>query len=187
MDGALSRWRWHARRALRGIGPVGWLALALLAGCAGWWFGVHLRAQSQAEESQADNGRLEQKIARQGGRRPVPPATPQQQMAQFSRLLPTERGLAASVGKLQALARQHSLQLAQAEFKLSSDAADPVARYTMTLPLKAAYAPLRRFVHDALAEQPGLALEEFSVSRGDATSPLLDARLRFVLFVGDGI
>ena len=186
MDGAVTWFRWHARRALRGAGPAGWLALAMLAGCAGWWLGMHQPALALAEQSQADNDRLDQKIARLGHRRLPPPATPQQQMAQFTHLLPTERELTASVGKLQALAKQQSLQLGQAEFKLSVDSAEPLARYTMTLPLKAGYAPLRRFVHDALAEQPALALEEFSVSRGDARSPLLDARLRFVLFVGEG-
>ncbi len=52
--------------------------------------------------------------------------------------------------------------------------------------MTADYASLRAFVVDALADLPGLALEEMNVRRGDSKSLQLEARLNFVLFVRRG-
>ena len=71
----------------------------------------------------------------------------------------------------------------QLEFRFTSNAGEPVMRYTIELPIKAGYRALRRFTRAAMLELPGLAIEEVSLRRGDPKSPTLDARLRFVLFL----
>jgi Tfp pilus assembly protein PilO len=109
--------------------------------------------------------------------------TRRQQLDQFGAMLPAEQALTAQLAQLQALAAQHALRFDSAEFKLSSEPGDPVLRYSMNLPLKADYGALRGFVRDVLVAMPGLALEEFSVRRADARTPLLEARLRLSLFV----
>jgi hypothetical protein len=65
----------------------------------------------------------------------------------------------------------------------TAEATESLARYTIVLPVKTDYAALRRFTRDVLRELPGLAMEEVSLRRSDAKSPLLDAQLRLVLYV----
>jgi hypothetical protein len=110
-------------------------------------------------------------------------ATPQQQLAAFEQRFGGERTIGPSLARLQAAAQRRGFTLDQAEFKLASELAEPLARYSIQLPIKADYRALRRFSRDALRELPGLALDEVSLRRSDPKSPLLDAQLRFVLFL----
>ena len=180
------RWnalRWYAARGLRGVGLPGWVALVLLVGSAVVAVGGVAPLRAEADRLRADSALLEQRMAGQAQSPAVSAATPQQQLAEFVRRFPNEQGMAPALARLQALARQRGVALDEAEFKFVSDAAEPLARYTITLPLKADYRALRRTTRDALRELPGLAMEEVNLRRSDPGSPLLDAQLRFVLFV----
>ena len=109
--------------------------------------------------------------------------SPQQQLAEFERRFSGEKSITAALGRLHAAARRQGVQLDQAEFKFASDAREPLSRYTVVLPVKADYRALRRFTHDAVQELPGLAMEEVNLRRSDPKSPVLEAQLRFVLFL----
>ena len=110
-------------------------------------------------------------------------ATPQQQLLAFRQRFPGEQGIAPTLASLQASAQRHGLQLNRAEFRFTREPDEPLARYAITLPVQADYRALRRFTREALRELPGLAMEEVNLRRSDPKSPLLDAQLRFVLFV----
>lgn len=180
------RWnalRWHAERGLRGVGLPGWAALVLMVGSAVVALGGVAPLHAEADRLGADSALLEQRLAVQAQSPAVRVITPQQQLAEFVGRFPNEQGMAPALARLQALARQRGVALDEAEFKFVSDAAEPLARYSITLPLKADYRSLRRTTRDALRELPGLAMEEVNLRRSDPGSPLLDAQLRFVLFV----
>ena len=53
----------------------------------------------------------------------------------------------------------------------------------MDWPVQGDYRALRRFMADALREQPALALEAVSLQRNDPASPQVVASLRWVLFI----
>lgn len=178
----MNRYRWLLQRAMGSLGLPGWVGLALALACATLWFAQIAPLQREATRLAADIGRLEQRLAAQTVD-PTADTTPQDQLDAFARRFAGEKGIAPALARLHAMARKRGVQIDQAEFKLASEANEPLARYTIVLPVKADYRSLRHFTRDALRELPGLALEEVNLRRGEAKSPLLESQLRFVLFL----
>lgn len=181
MAGALTRARWQLAQSLRGIGLPGWVGLVSGLACVVTLWGVIEPLRAEALRLDADS----QQLAQQAATRPAPitAPTPQQQLIDFEQRFADERSIAPTLARLQAIAQLRGFRLEQAEFKLTSEPTEPLARYTIVLPIKADYRALRRFSRDALRELPALALDEVSLRRSDPTSPQLDAQLRFVLFL----
>ena len=184
MADELIRARWWARRLAERAGPagVGAGALAILVLAA--WVGPGRSLPAQARALALDIEALQRRpvVARASSA----PVGTERQLASFEAGFPDARALNASYARLWELARRHGVALRQAEFKLSEVGPDDLQRYGIQLPVTADYASLRGFVGDALRELPSLALEEMSLRREDSKSVMLDARLRFVLFVRRG-
>lgn len=179
----MKRLRWELLQGLRSVGLPGWVAAALALACvAGWWGGV-APLLDEAGQFDSDSAALEKRLSARGANAAPAELSPQQQLADFERRFSDEKSLTASLARLHAAARRQGVQLDQAEFKFASEAREPLSRYTVVLPVKADYRALRRFTADALRELPGLAMEDVNLRRADPKSPLLDAQLRFVLFV----
>ena len=183
MAAALTRARWQGARWLRGIGLPGWVGLALGLACAIAVGALVEPRYTDAQQLDASSDLLAQRAASRAMSTAATDATPQQQLAAFEQRFAGERSIAPFVARLQAAAQRRGFVLDQAEFKLTSEPAEPLARYSILLPVKADYRALRRFTHDALQEMPGLALDEVNLRRSDPKSPLLEAQMHFVLFL----
>ncbi len=183
MAATLMRASWQGAQWLRGIGLPGWVGLALGLACVIAVGALVEPKYTEAQRLDADSDLLAQRAATQAMSTVAASATPQQQLALFEQRFAGERTIAPSVARLQAAAQRRGFVLDLAEFKLASEPAEPLARYSILLPIKADYRALRRFTHDVLQEMPGLALDEVNLRRSDPKSPLLDAQLRFVLFL----
>ncbi len=179
----VKRLRWQLGHLGRAIGLPGWVGMALLIACAAGWWGIATPMLADTARLGDASAALERRLAdRVAASAPVP-STPQQQLAEFERRFIGEKGIAASLVRLNAAARRQGVQLDQAEFKFASEAGEPLSRYSIILPVKADYRALRRFTREALRELPGLAIDEVNLRRADPKSALLEAQLRFVLFV----
>ena len=184
MADELIRARWWARRLAERAGPAGVGAAVLAVLVLAAWAGPGRAIPAQTRALTLDLEALQRR----------PPAArassatmgTERQLASFEAGFPDARALNASYARLWELARRHGVALRQAEFKLSEAGPDDFQRYGIQLPVTADYASLRGFVADALRELPSLSLEEMSLRREDSKSALLDARLRFVLFVRRG-
>lgn len=179
----MKRLRWELLNALRAIGLAGWVGLALVLICAAAWWGVATPLQDEARQLDADSAKIERRLSERAATEAPVVLTAQQQLAEFERRFSDEKSLTDSLARLHAAARRQGVQLDKAEFKWASDTREPLSRYTIVLPIKCDYRALRRFTREAVRELPGLAMEEVSLRRADAKSPLLDVQLRFVLFV----
>ncbi len=179
----MKRLRWEFAHALRGIGLPGWVAIVLMLACAAAWWGAAAPLLEEAQQLDADSAVLRKRLQERGATAAPVVLTAQQQLAEFERRFEGEKSITESLARLHAAARRQGVQLDKAEFKFVSEAREPLSRYTIVLPVKCDYRALRRFTRDAVRELPGLAMEEVSLRRVDAKSPLLDAQLRFVLFV----
>lgn len=179
----MKRLAWELARLAKGFGFPGAVAAALLGVAAAVWLALVVPAHEEAAQMRDQRARLDRRANEAGT---VPMGTPQgvrEQLAEFRSRFGDEKGLGTALGRLHAVARRHGVQIEQAEFKLSSDAREPLSRYAIVLPVKADYRALRRFTQDALGQLPGLALEEVNLRRGDARASVIEAQLRFVLFV----
>jgi hypothetical protein len=181
----MSRLQWHLARASRSIGLPGWVGLALALASAAVCWGWIAPPRAESARLALESANLEQQIAERRTAAP-PGATPQQQLEAFARRFPAEKGMTAALARLHAAARRSKVQLDQAEFRFGSEPGEPLARYTILLPLRADYRALRRFTRDALRDLPAMALQEVNLRRSDTKTPELDAQLRFVLFVTKG-
>ena len=53
----------------------------------------------------------------------------------------------------------------------------------MVLPVAGSYVQIRQFITDVLQQLPALALSDLQITRDNAMSPTVEARLVFVLFL----
>ena len=179
----MNHYFWNLSRLWRGAGLPGWVAVALLGACLVMVLGGIAPQRSETHQLLEDNAALEQRIAANAAHPAPVQTTPAQQLAVFLQRFPSEAEMAGAVGALNAAAKRQGVQLNQAELKFSIEPSGLLARYSIVLPVKADYRALRGFVREAMRELPGLAMEELNVRRSDAKSTVLEAQLRFVLFV----
>jgi hypothetical protein len=177
----MTRWRWELQRAWRSLGLPGWAGAALALACAALWFGLSAPLAREtlrvAEQTRAIERQLSSPALAAAA------ATPEQQLEVFAQRFADAKGLSAALARLHALARQRGVTIEQAEFKLSQDAGDALARYAMVLPARSDYTSLRRFTREAMRELPGLALDDVQLRRSDAKTPQIESTLRMTLFL----
>lgn len=178
----MNRLRWQLGQALRAGGLPAWAALGVLVATAlAWWLSVR-PALMQVESLRQQNVELLRKSAQPRG--PGPATTSlEAELAAFENRFESERGIGTALGRLHAAAQRHGVEFEAGVFRLEAPSDRVLARYVMDWPVQADYRALRRFLADALREQPALALEAVSLQRDDPAQPRVTARLRWVLFV----
>jgi hypothetical protein len=179
--------------ALR-AGPVtlGAAAVALLSFGAAVWF---LFALPQLE---IEHEALCQR-ARQAGRQasaallpgaaptalPVS-AVPLDNLDAFYGALGQRRYAEQQLKTLFGLAAKSGLVLSQGEYKSARERNARVNTYQVNLPVKGSYAAIWQFALAALRAIPFAALDDISFRRDNIGDPLVEARLRFTLYLADG-
>jgi Tfp pilus assembly protein PilO len=113
-----------------------------------------------------------------------PAHTAGEQLAEFYRIFPGERDGADLIGRIAAIAERHGLSLEQGEYKTIPDKQGRLTRMQMILPLKGSYAQIRACLTDLVKDIPVVALEQVQFERQKVGDPLLDAKLRLVVFLG---
>lgn len=81
------------------------------------------------------------------------------------------------------LAQKNALRLSTADYKTPADKNSRLQIRQITLPVKATYPAIRQFAEQVLLAIPFASLDELHFKRDAIGSPLLDARLRFSLYL----
>jgi Tfp pilus assembly protein PilO len=171
--------RWRSQ-----LGWPGAVAAALLAMGVALYFSTILPAQESLDRARLSAGSQHERIARAGralndGARPL-----DQQLAEFYRIFPSEQDSADWVGKIAAIAERDGLTLLQADYKAERDKTGKLTRFQMSLPLRGEYQKIRRFLADLRADIPIVSLEQVQFERQKVGDPLVDAKIRLVIFLG---
>lgn len=169
------------------LARLGWVraltALAALAAVLVWSVWLPLLQQRAAGETHA----LQR--AQSAALRPVPLAPPAMagpdRVAEFYDLLGEQRHAEQQLKTVFALAQKNGVILNAAEYQTSLDKNSHVHEWHIALPVKGTYAALRRFAEQVLLAIPFAALDELRFKREAIAAPLLDARLRFTLYLSD--
>lgn len=172
---------------LRWSSQLGWpgaVAAALLAMGVALYFSTVVPAQESLDRARLSAGSQHERIARAGralndGARPL-----DEQLAEFYRIFPSERDSADWVGKIAAIAERDGLSLMQADYKAERDKTGKLTRFQMSLPLRGEYQTIRRFLADLRADIPIVSLEQVQFERQKVGDPLVDAKIRLVIFLG---
>lgn len=177
-----ARVAWSIKRGLVRLRWPGFAGLALLAAAAGLaWFAV----QPARERLRALEGQYAELSARaRGTHQPAEPRTQRSQLADFYAFFPLTEAVPEMLGQIQRAAQRNDLLLAKGEYKFSEERDFHLASYQVTLPVSGGYAQVRGFVNDVLDAIPAAALEELTLKREASDADALEARVRFVLYLG---
>ncbi len=151
------------------------LQAALLFALCALWYVAAIRPQ-----------RIE--LARAVAVRPAPPrpAAPDaagSELAKFYARFPSQEAFPDALDQLLKTAAQHALVVQQGDYAVSRAPAGKLVRFEVLLPLRGSYPQVRAFLRALAHDVPGMALESARFERRSVADPVLDVKLRLVLFL----
>jgi hypothetical protein len=102
-------------------------------------------------------------------------------LRRFQNLFPTTDKIPIEVEKLWMTASAFQIDLPQGEYRLESGGLG-LARYHITLPVRASYAQLRSFVNIVLKEMPTASIDGLRFERKSINETQLNAQLEITLY-----
>jgi hypothetical protein len=166
--------------ALRWPGAIGGL---LLLGGLGYGAGVLLPQRDQLAASQVRLERAERRAAAVRSGTEAAPLSAAQRRDRFYAALPAHTDITQQIERIYAAAEAEKLSLVQGEYTGADMPSTGLVRYKIMLPLKGSYAQVRRFVGTAIANVPGLALDNLTLQRQNVAEAQVEARVQLSLFL----
>lgn len=168
---------WYARRTLDQLGMPGVAGLSLLAFCAMFYFSAVMPASQEVRSLNSDV------MVQAHIRRETSHVSPDRQLATFYQTFPKVKGMTDALDKLHDAAMLQGVTLEQGEYHLVRNGADKLARYEVVLPIKGDYLHLRKFLSQALADMPYLALDSVEFQRQKVSDTALDVQVKMTMFL----
>ncbi len=164
---------------LRILGPFGIAALGILLFCAAFYW----NAVKPAEIEVAAQREASQRLKSRAPYKPVALAvdTRSDELRRFYNLFPPTAKIPAEVEKLWVTATEYKIDLEKGEYRLESGGVG-LARYRVTLPVRASYAQLRNFINFILKEIPTASIDGLRFERKKISETQLDAQIRLTLY-----
>lgn len=113
----------------------------------------------------------------------APAQTSTQEIAMFYKQFPAGASLPKWLRLIDTTALKRHLVLNRGDYKLTQFKQGQLQRYEIVLPVSGGYVQIRQFITDILQQLPALALSDLQIKRDNAMSPIVEARLVFVLFL----
>jgi len=171
--------RWSSR-----LGWPGAIGGAGLAMCLALYFSAVQPARQRLDTARHSVDSLQRQIAQAGQTSNDSARSLDEQLAAFYQVFPGEHEATDWIGQIAAIAQRDGLGLQQAEYKVEHDKTGKLVRFQMSLPLKGEYQAIRSFLSDLRAEIPIVSLEQVQFERQKVGDPLVDAKVRLVIFLG---
>lgn len=130
-----------------------------------------LRTLEAASELGGDGERERATAARAG--------TPAQQLTDFYAHFERSPKLTELLARLMTIAKASGLELASAEYRLSSSGEQRLQRYQVVLPVSGSYKMIRVFVARALRELPTMSLDLVQLERETIGDTTVEAHISF--------
>ena len=170
--------RWMKNLGLLGMAGVGMLVLAAVS-----YLGMTLPQYSKLEllTQEVAEAQAQQKSA---GLNPVADThSSAARLHAFYEFFPARQSAPQLLGTLYKAASAESLSLSEGEYKYSLGKAGAMGMYQVELPVKGSYVQIRKFIVKVLNTMPSAALEEVSFKRESVGSGVLEARIRFTIYM----
>lgn len=103
------------------------------------------------------------------------------ELRRFHNLFPASDKIPAEVEKLWMTAAEYKIDLEKGEYRLESTGLG-LARYRVTLPVRASYAQIRSFINFILKEIPTASIDGLRFERKKISDIQLEAQIRLTLY-----
>jgi Tfp pilus assembly protein PilO len=170
-------------RRLSRLGWPGMTGIGVWVMAATLYFSVVLPAEQRLEEARLNAASLHERIARAGRQLAAGERPAAEQLAEFYRAFPDERSSPDWIGRIAATAQSCGLSLDQGEYKPDRETVGRLTRLQMTLPVRGEYRQIRQFLASAGVKVPIASLEQVQFERQKVGDPLVDAKIRLVLYL----
>jgi hypothetical protein len=90
------------------------------------------------------------------------------------------------IGEMVRVAAQHDIEISGSDYRMIREKGWPLARYEMSVPIHGGYPRVRAFIADSLRSVPAMALVDVVIKREGVEVELLEASLKFNLYLNEG-
>ena len=182
----INLWGLQLRSTFTRLGWVNGAALIICAvGVAAWLWGIP-QLRTRLNTGQQDLVRAQQALQSAYGPPPVVKrSAAEERLTHFYETLGEKHYAEQQVKMLFAIAAKSNLTLSQAEYKFGFDKNGRYHTYQIQLPVKGSYSAIRQFCEQTLLAIPFASLDEVNFKRESITHPVLEAKLRFTLYLND--
>jgi hypothetical protein len=189
LTNAWVRLRWQAER----LGAPGKIGFGLLVFSAAFFIAAVLPRRMESNElmvkAEAMQARLKAEPVQVGA---VPGGAVtrnvhgQQGLQVFYEFFPNMDSTPFWINEVVQSATEHAVEISGTEYRMVREKDVRLARYEMLVPVRGRYAQVRGFIADALRSVPPMALVDVAIKREGVQSELLDANLKFNLYLSEG-
>jgi hypothetical protein len=179
------RVRWQTER----LGPAGKLGFGLLVFSAVFFLVAVLPRQEESKALMAEAGALEARIRMEpsaGSGSPRRRLQGDQALPAFYAFFPKLDSSPFWIGELVRIAGERGVEISGTEYRMVREKDLKLARYEMMVPVRGNYSQLRGFIADALHTVPAMALVDIVIRREGVHAELLEANIKFNLYLGEG-
>ena len=179
------RVRWQTER----LGPAGKLGFGLLVFSAVFFLVAVLPRQEESKALMAEAGALEARIRMEpsaGSGSPRRRLQGDQALPAFYAFFPKLDSSPFWIGELVRIAGERGVEISGTEYRMVREKDLKLARYEMMVPVRGNYSQLRGFIADALHTVPAMALVDVVIRREGVHAELLEANIKFNLYLGEG-
>jgi len=186
LSDVLLRIRWQVER----LGAPGKIGLGLFVFSAVFFLVAVLPRQAESRalmlKAETIQARVRAEPAAHEDERPRPQMSGSQALKVFYAFFPNADSTPFWIGEVVQAAAKHGVEINGTEYRMDREKEVKLARYEMVLPVRGQYPNVRGFVADALRAVPAMALVDVAIKRESVESELLEANLKFNLYLSEG-
>ena len=168
-----------AARVKEELGPVGLLAVAIIAATTAFWLLCIKPLEERFERLERRAGGTVQQASPDGLKR-ISSAAPSEHVEAFYRHFERRERVEDWLAAMYGMATAAGLELNSADYRLAA-AKHRLDRYHITLPVSGSYAQIRTFIEATLTQIPVASLDQASFRRKAVNDARIEADLAFTL------
>jgi hypothetical protein len=186
LSNALLRIRWRTEQ----LGIPGKIGLGLLVFSIVFFAAAVLPRQAESSalmmQAEAMQARVKAEPVAHEGKGIRPKMSGSQALKVFYAFFPNTDSTPFWIGEVTQAAAKHGVEINGTEYRMDREQEVKLARYEMVLPVRGQYPQIRGFVADTLRAVPAMALVDVAIKRESVESDLLEANLKFNLYLSEG-
>ena len=186
LTNALIRMRWQTAR----LGIAGKIGFGLLVFSTVFFFAAVAPRHAESDGLRVKAEAMQLRLGVRAGAGPTPVAGRKmhgdQALQAFYAFFPHIDSSPFWIKELVQVVASTNVEINGAEYRMVREKGWKLARYEMMLPVRGKYPQVRAFIADALRVVPAMALVDVAIKRQGVESELLEASLKFNLYLKEG-